>query len=353
MKKSTITKINKSYIIPEDSLCIYGIAILMMVWHHFFGFPERFEGSLRYIGGNIEYTIELYLGYFGRLCIAMYAFISGYGMMAKSMQKNLKFLDDIKLAIKQILKFFIRYWIVLIIFVLIGFKLGTLKYEPEEFIKNFIGKSCSYNAEWWYVLYYVKMLIMYPFVKLIINKLDLIKKSKWIMFMVALLLAIINTIFKGNYTYYLCFLLGMLIYENRLYDKVNIKLCNNQLCSIIISVGCIVFSIIIRTLLLFDIDAFLVIFYVFGCLQVLKTMRNSKVIRSMLQFLGRYSIYIWLMHTFFLYYYFQSQFMQLKYAILIYICVLCTCLIISIILNKIYIKCVKTFSKCKRMKNID
>ena len=40
-------KIEKSYITPEDSLCIYGIAILMMVWHHFFGFPERFHGNLQ------------------------------------------------------------------------------------------------------------------------------------------------------------------------------------------------------------------------------------------------------------------------------------------------------------------
>lgn len=329
-------KRNQSYITPQDSLYIYGIAILMMVWHHFFGFPERFEGDLQYIGGSIEYIIELYLGYFGRLCIAMYAFISGYGMMAKSMQKNLEFLDDIKLSIKQILKFFVRYWIVLIIFVPIGFKLGVLKFKPEEFIKNFIGKSCSYNAEWWYVLYYVKMLIMYPFVKLLMNKLNFIKESKCIVFVVVLLLGIINTVFKGNYTYYLCFLFGMLIYENRLYEKVSIKLCRDRFYSIIISVICIIFSVIIRTISSFNIDAFLVVIYIFGCLQILKTMKNSKVIRRVLQFLGRYSIYIWLIHTFFLYYYFQSEFMQLKYAILIYIVIICVCLVISMGLNKIY-----------------
>ena len=57
MEEKNIEKIEKTYIIPQDSLYIYGIAILMMVWHHFFGFPERFGGDLRYIGGNIEYTI--------------------------------------------------------------------------------------------------------------------------------------------------------------------------------------------------------------------------------------------------------------------------------------------------------
>ena len=56
MEEKNIEKIEKTYIIPQDSLYIYGIAILMMVWHHFFGFPERFGGDLRYIGGNIEYN---------------------------------------------------------------------------------------------------------------------------------------------------------------------------------------------------------------------------------------------------------------------------------------------------------
>lgn len=336
MEEKNIEKIEKTYIIPQDSLYIYGIAILMMVWHHFFGFPERFGGDLRYIGGNIEYTIELYLGYFGRLCIAMYAFISGYGMMAKSMQKNLKFTEDIKLAIKQIIKFFIRYWIVFIIFVSIGFKFMGLKFEPEEFIKNFIGKSCSYNAEWWYVAYYVKMLIMYPVIKLIVNKLNFIKNSKWIIFALAIILGIINTVFKENYKYYLCFLFGMLIYENRLYEKFNAKLCKNEFYSIIISIGCIIFSVIVRMILTFDVDAFLVMIYIFGCLQILKTIKNNKWPGNILQFLGHYSVYIWLTHTFFLYYYFQNQFMQLKYAILIYIVTVCICLFIGVGLDKIY-----------------
>lgn len=105
MEEKNIRKIGKSYITPEDSLCIYGITILMMVWHHFLEFTERFHGNLQYFGGNIEYTIELYLGYFGRLCIAIYAFISGYGMIAKSEEKNQNFIDDIKQVINQIINF--------------------------------------------------------------------------------------------------------------------------------------------------------------------------------------------------------------------------------------------------------
>ena len=41
MEEKNIMKIEKSYITPEDSLCIYGIAILMMVWHQFFWISRK------------------------------------------------------------------------------------------------------------------------------------------------------------------------------------------------------------------------------------------------------------------------------------------------------------------------
>lgn len=338
MEEKNIKKIDKSYITPQDSLCIYGIAILMMVWHHFFGFPERFHGNLQYIGGSIEYTIELYLGYFGRLCIAMYAFISGYGMMAKSTQKNLKFLDDVKQAIKQVIHFFIRYWIVFVIFIAIGLKIGVKKFEFVEFMKNFIGRSCSYNEEWWYVAYYVRMLITYPFVKIILTKSEEIKIVKCMVAILLLGAIIVNAIFKGNGTYYLCFWMGMLIYQNGFYDKISQKICTKKLCAIAISMVCIILSIVIRILLPFDIDALLAILYIFGNLQFLKTVTHNQVIRYVLQLFGKYSIYIWLTHTFLLYYYFQKQLIQLRYAVLIYVFTAGMCLLIGIILNTIYIK---------------
>ncbi len=81
--------------------------------------------------------------------------------------------------------------------------------------------------------------------------------------------------------------------------KFNAKLCKNEFYSIIISIGCIIFSVIVRMILTFDVDAFLVMIYIFGCLQILKTIKNNKWPGNILQFLGHYSVYIWLTHTFF------------------------------------------------------
>ena len=83
-------------------------------------------------------------------------------------------------------------------------------------------------------------------------------------------------------------------------------------------------------------DEVLVVIYIFCVLQLLKEIKVNNVIRKLLQFLGSYSMYIWLIHTFFLYYYFQNQLLKIRFSIVIYIITICICTIIGYMINKIY-----------------
>ena len=59
-----------------------GGAILLMFWHHLFGFPERIPAAAKLIsvtGGGSLY-VEDQLAIFGRLCVALFLFLSGYGL---------------------------------------------------------------------------------------------------------------------------------------------------------------------------------------------------------------------------------------------------------------------------------
>lgn len=60
----------------------------------------------------------------------------------------------------------------------------------------------------------------------------------------------------------------------------------------------------------------------------------SKLRRVLLLF-GKYSLYIWLTHTFFFYYYWQKEVFALKLIPIIYVVTLVICLLIGILLNKI------------------
>lgn len=62
---------------------IQGIAVTLMVIHHLLGFPERISVQYYHVLDFSFFHFETMLGYFGRICIAIFAFNSGYGIMKK------------------------------------------------------------------------------------------------------------------------------------------------------------------------------------------------------------------------------------------------------------------------------
>ena len=340
----------KSFISKQESTYLYGIAILMMVWHHFLGFPERIQGSMLYIGGNAEYMFELYMGYFCRICIAMYAFISGYGMLKKSNHSEDGLTVTFMQSINHVLSFFLRYWLVVLIFTIIGIKLGVYQFHLQEFFRNFFGLSTSYNGEWWYVATYVKMLLTYPIAKKI---LDYAQKYKMLwMGIVGFLIFLFgyNHIKSGGtYTYYLSFWMGMIVAETRFLESLYQFIQKQKIVQCMIAAICIIGTIVLRlTFISPDYDGILVLFYIWGWIVLLKKLNEKNIIKQILKILGKYSVYIWLTHTFFIYYYFQEYFVRLKIACLIYIGVVVASLVSGMFIDLLYHKIIENITINKK-----
>ncbi|WP_222422519.1 acyltransferase family protein, partial [Yersinia rohdei] len=70
----------------KETNYIKGIAIILMLMHHLFAFPDRIPhdaniiNSLPFIGANVDN----YLANFGKICVAIFLFISGYGFAFKN-----------------------------------------------------------------------------------------------------------------------------------------------------------------------------------------------------------------------------------------------------------------------------
>lgn len=138
----------------EHTQIAKGMAIILMLIHHLFAFPNRIltkqsYKSLLLINGL---QIEYYIGVFGKICVAMFLFLSGYGLYIIT-SKNNKF--SIKDAIIRISRLYINYWTVFLIFIPIGFIFFGRTLNIKEFILNFLGLSSSYNGEWWFFRLYV------------------------------------------------------------------------------------------------------------------------------------------------------------------------------------------------------
>ncbi len=66
------------FLTKTDSKILYSIAIILMLFHHISGFPEWYNYCYIYsISKFIEYPLAFWGG---KLCVAIYAFIGGYGI---------------------------------------------------------------------------------------------------------------------------------------------------------------------------------------------------------------------------------------------------------------------------------
>lgn len=321
-----------NYITKDKSQLLYGVGIFLMVYHHLFAFPERIHVPYVMLFDFSFLGIETMISYFGKFCVALYAFLSGYVLTLRvDGTKNIK--DVFLIVLKQLRKFYITYFITIFTFIPLGIILGKLDFKIIEFVKNMIGISCTYNAEWWYVKQYVLMLLCFPF---IIKCMSYIGRTK-MKYMFYMLFYIVSTIYitytqSGFYSYLLCFITGAIVNYEMLLNRID-KLKIHPIISLIILM--IVF--IIRTLFLGSnlYDYVIIVPFVYATLSFLNIEILKNTINKLLMFIGQYSKYIYYIHTFFIYYYFQSITFIPKYSILIFIWTLGICVIVSYILNRI------------------
>lgn len=147
-----------------------GVAIIFMLLLHLFCTKE-YEGlfeSLIFIG---ETPLIYYFALFGDCCVAIYCFCSGYGLFLKYKKDKSSY---IKGNLERIIKLYINYWIILILFVVI---LGNLMNKVETypgsiktFLLNFTAISTTYNGAWWFLTTYIILVLISPFINKLIFK---------------------------------------------------------------------------------------------------------------------------------------------------------------------------------------
>lgn len=156
---------NHSIYGKNEAKMVAGIAIVMMLCHHFFGFPEQLVN-----GNHFTYMISTpfvntaqFFASFGKLCVAIFAFCSGYALWIGS-----KSYTDVRSIARRGLKFLVSYWIILAIFLIIGLIVGDELPDGETLAYNLFGLKTSTWSSYvnitfaWYVAFYISWLIVAP-----------------------------------------------------------------------------------------------------------------------------------------------------------------------------------------------
>ena len=384
-------------ITSKQSVMLQGLAAAMMLYHHLFIRPDMLFVEYSTLLGE---TREIRLALFCKLCVAIYAFVSGYGMCsvflraASEGKEEMRFFtllrQDYTLVLQKLLRFFSIYWFcVLLYFACENLFLGKEK-PLSELLPNLLALSDSFNGSWWYALEYVKILLFLPLLHLLFvfeNDHEERLKKKWFFLtlfgLLALFLVLALNIFPSwEYhfrlfvnrlmpSYLLCAAGGFLIARFSLIPSLG-KLCislllrvqgpvqeetfrqardqgsvqealscrSRRLSALLSLAGLLLMFLPFLIRYAITVDAMqtsldFLLTPVF-CLGFLLFLGDQKIPAQIFFFIGKHSVYIWLLHLMFLDGFFRNLVMASHTAIGIYLTLLFFSLLCAILLRIVY-----------------
>lgn len=353
-------KVNILTLSKQDTSVLKGVAIIAMLCHHVYTCQPEWVATY-------PYWLTM-LGVLGKVCVAIFLFCSGYGlatqyekMLCKTSDTKAKIYRTLIFIFKRFVKFYSSYWFVFLIFVPITIfffdrPLSAAYGENVNVIKRLffdilgVQGFQSYNITWWFNKLIILFYLLFPIFFIAI------KKTKWVGLLCCfILMRLANKLGVVNYYDILFwqfpFVLGI---GWVLYQEQSAK-CSNWINKhirliIVFAVISLLLGILQR---LYNIipfgnitgarfDGFLDFLL---ALCVVLIFRRMKYTYMVLSFLGKHSINIYLIHTFFNYYwepihYFLQtnkicRFMGLNMWILLVICLL-TSIILEFMKEKLY-----------------
>ena len=292
----------------KESSCLKGIAIILMFWHHLFGCGSFLTHDMYKWWPNII-TLDKLFGGGAKICIALFAFVSGYGIYKTYVVR------DGASIIPRIVKFLISYWTI-VFFVGIPYLFAFHKLEIRYLFINLFSllhnDEILYVSLSWYVKVYLELLLVTPVLKKVANKkyeYPLLELIGIILIPLifstflpdceeefrSLFLNVLSSL-KLLLIWFPVYYLGMFMAKYKLLEKLDIlddvflhgkKLIMGLLLSIIIMV---------RGLMLFGVftDVFCVSIFVVLYHLMYNNISNERILR-VLKFLGKYSFQYWLL----------------------------------------------------------
>lgn len=314
----------------KDTKIIKGIAILLMMAHHLFAFPKRMVTGFEFqpflqVG---EISIERSIGIFGKICVSLYMFLGGYGIY--------RYVQSGGVLCKRVIKMYQSYWKVFFVFIPVVFLFFSnqpvyceesvlcnvfSKFNLNEFFCNLIGWKCTYNREWWFFKTYLcTMFLGYVWIERLKEKRGFFSE----VFLVILLEILIRSIFPAirnieifkslgsdvlysNFftidIYCIPFFMGIIFAKYEEIQIVGLLKDIPKWKRKIISIFGIVLVIYIRNFIFGGwLDLFCVPCFI---LFILELLDSHIILCNILEFLGEYSTNMWLIHSFYCYYFYE------------------------------------------------
>lgn len=322
------------------TLMLHGIAILMMIYHHIFQYgntwyvdnPTSLFDYLNAINMGRAYTYQQTFAWFCRICVAIFAFTSGYGIYIQyEKQGIIDFKLMYKNAFNRLLKFYKKYLLMFIVFISLEIYtncISVVNYTILDFVASGLGLSYVFNFTWWYVSEYYLLLLVSPIIYWVLH---IFKFKHYLYIIVLFIIGCVISFVLGNLIPYLkffsyiiqtqvvmflvIFMEGMFVAHFNLVDIIANKINN------IVAILILIIVYIARVLLVRDapdslFDLVLITPFIIACS---KLFSSIKLKYSLLSFFGKYSTYMWFVHAYFYAIMFFRLVIKSNYSLLVYV----------------------------------
>ncbi len=326
----------------EDTLCMKGIAILIMLFHHNYLGPERWLDSAINFFPLPEAKV-IYIAQFFKICVGMFVFLTGYGMFISAKEKVKNDIDMRRYILNRYLTLMLGYIFIFILIQILSIPTGrfTKIYGDGLYSIVYCFIDCIglahllgtpiFCATWWYMSMATLLIFSFPFFFKALKKYQGILLILTVCFPIAIKLP-----YSEFIRWMFCYCLGMYCAEHNLLARCKEKYENN---SIIKKIG--IFIIMFMALLLIikfrQSDGFKIkLLYLWEGLAPAYVILISylflmrfKILVIVLKFLGKHSMNMFLTHTFFRAVYFHDfiysfYYAWIDYLVLLGISVLCS-----------------------------
>ena len=298
----------------KESMSIKGIAILMMIWHHCF-LAGRFE-DYEIVFLPLAQSQVVNVASFCKICVSLFAFVSGYGLY-------ISFIKDLSQGGHWIKNRLIRllsgYWFIVLLAWIVCFMIDgrtyTFYFEGKNvwlgiwtMLMEFFGLAkflnlSVFNGDWWYISAAVVFVVLVPVLS---------KSLEFLGSVSTIALCIIIPRLMGDFyggTHWVSFLpvfvLGMIAAKEKLFEKWNNwTITRNKKQSNVIKVtGLFILCVLgykfyyhLPTQLYWEVKyAFIPIVIIIFAKEYIIPL---PIVGKVLEFLGKPSMNIWLIHNF-------------------------------------------------------
>ena len=342
----------------DDTKMVKGFAIILMLYHHLFAYhAERLQPGVSYTPLLTFTSVDsaMLIGLFGKMCVALFLFLGGYGTWMSFQAKQDKQLlaqpkdttDSADLLSSftpaKIKGLYVPYLKVFAIVIPLALLLGDARVTAtfESLFWNITGLNITYNGEWWFFTDYLILLATFPLmVRFFARKhatvsVDLLAICIWNAAVTWIVPSLAQADWASEFTQNIiwqklfetmqwsaCFLAGCLFARWNLLAKAKERFSGRYLVCIGFLL-CLAFLVCLR----FKLNVgyrydFLYAPLVCIALSVLATTKTGALLSKPLMAIGKHSANIWLTHSFFCYHWCQALIYLPKWSPLVFLLLL-------------------------------